>query len=159
MKITSIFSGILLVAISGSVMAKDVPLINEVDFLEASAQASKHNKRLLTIYRQDDCEECDRFISDLAQNQNNTKYNKYSFYQVSTNKGIEVVCPNGLELSDNEYFEAKGIHGKLSLVFHDEYGNVVYTHNGIPAHDELYALMDFVHEEKYADGSEYVPNS
>jgi len=144
--------------VSSTGMAQEIPLISEVDFSDASREAASSNKRLLFIYKQDNCEECEQFISTLAEKQDNPKYRQFAIYQANTNTGIDVVCPDGLELSDGEFFTAKGIHGKLSLVFHDESGDVVYTHNGIPSETKLVALMEFVRDEQYADSRKFIPN-
>ncbi|MDH5409062.1 MAG: hypothetical protein OEZ33_06770 [Gammaproteobacteria bacterium] len=150
MKIKVLSILLLLLGLSSVSMASDIPLISEVDFADASRQASKANKKLLFIYKQNDCAECDSFIADLASRKESGELQKFALYQVNTDQGIEVVCPDGLELSDDEFFSAKGIHGKLSLVFHDESGEVVYTHNGIPTKNRLISLIRFIAEENYA---------
>ena len=127
-----------------------IPKITDIDLQYASAEAKSKNKNLMIVYTQESCQRCGKWLSNIKALQKTDKLlDKFKLYHVNMQKGIEVVCPSGIELDDEEFYQAKGIEGELSIVFHNDIGEVVYTYNSFPDEKTLPALLKYINSKQY----------
>ena len=129
-----------------------VPQITDIDLQYASARANRNNKTLMIVYSNDDCSTCKQWLHATLNKQPTDKMlNQFEIKNVSMQKGIEVICPSGIELDNEEFYDAKGIEGDFSIVFHNDIGEVVYTYNEQPGDKDLNALLQYIKLHKYED--------
>ena len=133
-----------------------IPKITDIDLQYASQKAQQNNKTLMIVYQNDKCSTCNLWLANLLdQQQSNEMLQRFEIKSVSLQKGIDVTCPSGIELDNEEFFEAKGIEGDLSIVFHNDIGEVVFTYNEQPNNTELKKLLHYIKLEKYQDNIDY----
>ena len=129
-----------------------IPQITDIDLQYASAKAKSNNRTLMIVYNNENCATCKEWlVSTLEKQATDKMLNQFEIKNVSMQKGIEVVCPSGIELDNEEFYEAKGIEGDLSIVFHNDIGEVVYTYNEQPSDEDLNALLQYIKLHKYED--------
>jgi len=135
---------------------KSIPTITDIDLQYASQKARQKNKNLMIVYQNDNCSSCKQWLANLIDKQQTDKIlQHFEIKSVSLQKGIDVICPSGIELDNEEFFEAKGIEGDLSIVFHNDIGEVIFTYNEQPNNAELKKLLHYIKLKKYQEDIEY----
>lgn len=126
-----------------------IPQITDIDLQYASHKAKLANKSLMIVYTNDNCTTCKQWLNEtLEKLHTNNMLKHFEIKSVSLQKGIDVVCPSGIELDNEEFYEAKGIEGDLSIVFHNDIGEVVFTYGEQPNTSELNHLLHYIKLEK-----------
>jgi len=119
--------------------ADKIPEINNIDLERLATNAANQDKRLMVIYYNKQCDVCDALIRN---NTLNSVKQHYQLYAVDAETGFDVVCPNGDDLSDNDFFEEKGITALPAVVITDQYGNVDFVENAISSSQHLIEVGD-----------------
>jgi len=127
-----------------------------VDLGEQAVIAQSQGKLLMLVLVKEDCTACDNLLSVINNDQTSSRIHD-QFYIVKSvvDEKFAVVCPEGVELSRDEFQNMKGISSYPAMVFTNSIGDVVYRYEGELTTKSLQALADFINQRAYAVGQSF----
>lgn len=141
--------------LAGSAQAAD-DMFTEVGSADLNELTLMHDdsnsKPLMIVYYEDDCAVCnDLALSKTAAG--DTWQQSFALYKTDVAEEFSIVCPNGTELSDNNFMMIKGIEKLPAVVITDEDGNVIHVENGVDQKDRLAAIGRQMQTHQVATGN------
>ena len=134
----------LCLAFSAHTVEPTITEVESADLNQLAEEAAAENKQLMIIYYRDHCKACEQLVS--AQGDDDTMLNKtsqnYKIYKTNAANGFDVVCPNGEQLSNNEFMSVKGITSLPAVVITDKFGSVQVVENNVKDAQQLLAISD-----------------